>query len=81
MATEYKVPTLAEPAPPKPNEVVLVTSGDLRHTANVPAWPMQQELSMEVKGRDSISGLPRRTTVTSIEIREALSQPVVEPGL
>jgi rod shape-determining protein MreB len=31
---------------------------------------------MEVKGRDSISGLPRRSTVTSIEIREALSQPV-----
>lgn len=40
------------------------------------AWPMQQELSMEVKGRDSISGLPRRTTVTSIEIREALSEPL-----
>jgi rod shape-determining protein MreB len=40
------------------------------------AWPMEQELSMEVKGRDSISGLPRRSTVTSIEIREALSQPV-----
>jgi rod shape-determining protein MreB len=40
------------------------------------AWPMQQELSMEVKGRDSISGLPRRTTVTSIEIREALSEPI-----
>jgi rod shape-determining protein MreB and related proteins len=40
------------------------------------AWPMDQELSMEVKGRDSIQGLPRRTTVTSIEIREALSQPV-----
>lgn len=27
---------------------------------------------MEVKGRDSVTGLPRRTTVTSIEIREAL---------
>ena len=40
------------------------------------AFPMEQELSMEVKGRDSITGLPRRTTVTSIEIREALSQPV-----
>jgi rod shape-determining protein MreB len=38
------------------------------------AWPMQQELSMEVKGRDTISGLPRRKTVTSIEIREALSR-------
>ena len=40
------------------------------------AWPMKQELSMEVKGRDTISGLPRRTTVTSIEIREALQDPL-----
>jgi rod shape-determining protein MreB len=40
------------------------------------AFPMQQELSMEVKGRDTITGLPRRATVTSIEIREALSEPV-----
>ncbi|MBC8451379.1 MAG: rod shape-determining protein, partial [Planctomycetes bacterium] len=40
------------------------------------AWSLDQELSMDVKGRDSITGLPRRTTVTSIEIREALSDPV-----
>jgi rod shape-determining protein MreB len=40
------------------------------------AWPMEQELSMEVKGRDSVTGLPRRTTITSMEIREALSHPV-----
>lgn len=40
------------------------------------AWPMEQELSMEVKGRDSISGLPRRAAITSIEIREALIEPV-----
>jgi len=40
------------------------------------AWPMKQELSMEVKGRDTISGLPRRTTVTSIEIRESLQDPL-----
>lgn len=40
------------------------------------AWPMEQELSMEVKGRDSVTGLPRRTTVTSVEIREALQHPV-----
>ena len=40
------------------------------------AWPMAQELSMEVKGRDTISGLPRRSVATSIEIREALSDPV-----
>ena len=40
------------------------------------AWPLEQELSMDVKGRDSITGLPRRATITSIEIREALSEPV-----
>ncbi len=40
------------------------------------AWPMDQELSMDVKGRDSVSGLPRRSTVTSIEVREALQHPV-----
>ncbi|MDF1729472.1 MAG: rod shape-determining protein [Planctomycetota bacterium] len=40
------------------------------------AFDMDQELSMEVKGRDSIQGMPRRTTITSIEIREALGHPV-----
>lgn len=40
------------------------------------AWPMEQELSMEVKGRDTITGLPSRAQVTSIEIREALGGPV-----
>ena len=48
MATEYKVPTLAEPAPAKPNEVVLVTSGDLRHTANVMGWAEQQVLEQQI---------------------------------
>ena len=40
------------------------------------AAPLEQELSMEVKGRDSVSGLPRKATITSIEIREALAEPV-----
>jgi rod shape-determining protein MreB len=31
---------------------------------------------MEVSGRDLIAGLPRTTTITSQEIREALSEPV-----
>jgi rod shape-determining protein MreB len=34
------------------------------------------EPTMEVRGRDLISGLPRKTTVTSEEIREALLEPV-----
>jgi rod shape-determining protein MreB len=37
---------------------------------------LQQELTMEVRGRDMISGLPRRTIVSSEEVREALKEPV-----
>jgi rod shape-determining protein MreB and related proteins len=40
------------------------------------AFPMAQELSMDVKGRDTVTGLPARASVTSIEIREALQGPV-----
>src|SRR5262245_28808216 len=36
------------------------------------ASPLDEELTMEVRGRDMISGLPRKTVVTSQEIREAL---------
>jgi rod shape-determining protein MreB len=34
--------------------------------------------SMEVRGRDLISGLPRKTTVTAEEIRESLQEPVTQ---
>jgi rod shape-determining protein MreB len=37
---------------------------------------LDQEMSMEVRGRDLISGLPRKTAITSEEIREALREPV-----
>lgn len=40
------------------------------------AAPLENELSMDVRGRDMISGLPRKTVVTSQEIREALREPV-----
>jgi len=36
------------------------------------AFPLFEELSMEVKGRDSVAGLPKTLTITSQEIREAL---------
>ena len=39
------------------------------------AAPLQQETSMEVKGRDMISGLPRKAVVKSEEVREALKEP------
>ena len=40
------------------------------------AAPAGNETTMEVRGRDMISGLPRKTVVTSEEIREALQEPV-----
>ena len=40
------------------------------------AAPDGDESSMEVRGRDMISGLPRKTVITSEEIREALQEPL-----
>jgi rod shape-determining protein MreB len=40
------------------------------------ASPVGEETEMDVRGRDMVSGLPRRTTITSGEIREALQEPV-----
>lgn len=38
------------------------------------ACPMKDELTMEVHGRDSVSGLPKNVTVDSSEVREAISE-------
>ncbi|MEW5758403.1 MAG: rod shape-determining protein [Candidatus Omnitrophota bacterium] len=40
------------------------------------AYPLEERLTLEVKGRDLIAGLPKTITITSDEIREALSEPV-----
>jgi len=40
------------------------------------AFPLEQEMTMEVKGRDLVAGLPKTLTVTSQEVREALLEPV-----
>ncbi|MBF0484113.1 MAG: rod shape-determining protein [Candidatus Omnitrophica bacterium] len=40
------------------------------------AYPLEEELNMDVRGRDLISGLPKTITVTSVEIRDALQDPV-----
>ena len=40
------------------------------------AHPLGEEMSMEVKGRDLVAGLPKTITITSEEIREALQEPV-----
>ncbi len=40
------------------------------------AYPLEQELTMEVRGRDLVAGLPKTITVSSEEIREAIAGPV-----
>ena len=40
------------------------------------AYPLEEELSIEVMGRDQVKGLPRSLTVRSEEIREALKEPL-----
>ncbi len=40
------------------------------------AYPLEQEVTMEVRGRDLIAGLPKMVSITSEEIREALAEPI-----
>jgi len=40
------------------------------------AYPLEEELTMEIKGRDLIAGLPKTIKITSQEIRDALSEPI-----
>jgi rod shape-determining protein MreB len=40
------------------------------------AAPLDQELTMEIAGRDTVSGLPRKVVITSEEIRQALCEPI-----
>ena len=40
------------------------------------AYPMEEEMSLEVKGRDLVAGLPKTVTITSEEVREALQEPL-----
>ncbi len=42
------------------------------------AYPLDPELSLEVRGRDLVAGLPKTVTVSSIDIREALREPVTQ---
>jgi rod shape-determining protein MreB len=40
------------------------------------AWPMEEELTADIRGRDLISGLPRTIQVTTEHVREAMAEPV-----
>ena len=40
------------------------------------AYPLPEEKTIEVRGRDLVTGLPKTLTLTSSEIRDALAEPV-----
>jgi rod shape-determining protein MreB len=40
------------------------------------AFPLDEELSMEIRGRDLVEGIPKTITITDDEIREALAETV-----
>ena len=40
------------------------------------AYPLDEELTMEIKGRDLVDGIPKTITISDAEIREALAETV-----
>ena len=40
------------------------------------AWPLDEELTADIRGRDMISGLPRTVPLTTEQVREALAEPL-----
>src|SRR6266571_2312666 len=39
------------------------------------AWPLEEEIYAEVRGRDLVSGLPKTIVISTVEIREAVEEP------
>lgn len=42
------------------------------------AMPLKEEITIQVKGRDLVNGVPKITEVSSVEIREALNEPIAQ---
>ena len=40
------------------------------------AFPLDKELSMEIKGRDLVAGVPKNLKLSSVQVREALSETI-----
>jgi len=40
------------------------------------AFPLEEETTIDVKGRDILAGLPKTITISSEEVREALAEPI-----
>ena len=53
---------------PRMSEMIKINIGS--------CYPLEEELTMEVKGRDLVAGLPKTMTITSEEVREAMTEPM-----
>ncbi len=42
------------------------------------AFPLGEELKMDIRGRDLLTGLPKNINVSSVEIRKALEEPIMQ---
>ena len=42
------------------------------------AYRLDQEVTMEVRGRDLVAGLPKMVTISSEEVRESLAEPIAQ---
>jgi rod shape-determining protein MreB len=42
------------------------------------AFPLEQELRMQIKGRDLVTGLPKTIELTSEEVRGAIEEPLIQ---
>lgn len=51
------------------------TAEDIKKTIGT-ACPQESEMIMDVRGRDLVTGLPKTVSVSSEEVREALSEPI-----
>ncbi|MFH1305830.1 MAG: rod shape-determining protein [Candidatus Omnitrophota bacterium] len=41
-------------------------------------YPLDEEMTMDVRGRDLVAGLPKMISINSEEVREALSEPIAQ---
>ncbi|UCE01776.1 MAG: rod shape-determining protein [Candidatus Latescibacterota bacterium] len=53
-----------------------VTAENIKKTIGSAA-PLPEELEMEIKGRDLVAGIPKVLRISSVEIREALREPIM----
>ncbi len=60
----------------KYNMLIGESSAELIKNKIASAYTMEEEQEMEVKGRDLVSGIPQNITITSEEVRKAISEQV-----